>query len=105
MDITARKIVENELKASKKLFDDLVQGSPIAIYVVNTDHKVVYWNRAMEEMTGFKSDQMIGTSNHWKPFYDEPTQQIEDMIIDGAKWEDIAKIDRYKKAGNRRDLI
>jgi len=97
LDITARKIVENELKASKKLFDDLVQGSPIAIYVVNTDHKVIYWNKAMEEMTGFKANQIIGTSNHWKPFYKEPTQQIEDMIIDGMKWNDIAKLDRYKK--------
>jgi len=96
LDITARKIVENELKASKKLFDDLVQGSPIPLYMIDTNHKVVYWNKAMEVMSGFKANQIIGTSNHWKPFYKEPTRQISDMIIDGVKWQDILKIERYK---------
>jgi PAS domain S-box-containing protein len=89
LDITSRKIVENELKSSKKLFDDLVQGTPVAIYMVDTDHKVVYWNKAMEEMTGVCSSQIIGTSNHWKPFSKKPTNQISDMIIDGKKLKDI----------------
>ena len=32
----------------KRLFHDLVEGSPIATFVVNMDHKVVYWNKEME---------------------------------------------------------
>jgi PAS domain S-box-containing protein len=98
LDITARKIVENELRASKKLFDDLVQGSPVAIYVIDTNHKVVYWNKAMEEMTGLSASQIIGTSNHWKPFGKRPAKQISDMIIDGAKCKDICRMDCYNDA-------
>jgi len=95
LDITNRKKVENELKVSKKLFDDLVEGSPAALFVVNTNHKIVYWNRELEKMTGLKADQMIGTKNHWKPFYREPTQMMTDMIIDGKKWKDILRHERY----------
>lgn len=85
LDITAHKIVEKELRASKKIFDDLLQGSPMATFIINADHKIIYWNEALAQLTGFSSDQMIGTSNHWKPFYKREKRMITDMMIDGIK--------------------
>ena len=85
LDITIRKVVENELKASKKLFDDLVKGSPTATFVIDTDHKIIYWNRAMEQLTGLKTAEMLGTSDHWKPFYSNSQRMIADMMVDGMR--------------------
>ncbi|MCK5601694.1 PAS domain S-box protein [Candidatus Pacearchaeota archaeon] len=91
LDITARKVVEKELKASKKIFDDLLQGSPIATFIVNTDHKIIYWNKTLEQLTGFSSAQMVGTSNHWKPFYKSHKKMITDRMIEGVKPNEILK--------------
>lgn len=91
LDVTSRKVVEDELKGSKKLFDDLVKGSPTATFVIDSDHKIVYWNRALEKLTGLKTDEMIGTSNHWKPFYSKQRPMITDMLIDGMKVDKVLK--------------
>lgn len=93
-DIDPRKKAENALIASKKLFDDLVEGSPTATFVIDANHKVIYWNRALEELTGLRSDVMIGTDNHWQPFYPKKRMMITDMMIKGRK---IKEILRYYK--------
>lgn len=95
-DITNQKNVENELKATKKLFDDLVQSSPIALFVINKEHKIIYWNKAIEEMTGLKSVSMIGTDHHWKPFYLAETEMMSDKIMKGETWDEIVKESRYQ---------
>ncbi len=91
LDISARKVIEKELKASKKIFDDLLQGSPTATFIVNTDHKVIYWNQALEQLTGLSAVQMVGTSNHWKPFYKKEKKMVTDMMIEGVKPNEILK--------------
>ena len=96
LDITPLKVIENELRSSKKLFDDMMEGSPIATFIINMDHKVVYWNKAMENMTGLKASKMIGTSKHWKPFYNKKTDMIADLLLDGMKWDDILRMKRYE---------
>ena len=90
-----RKIVENELKSSKKLFDDLVEGSPVAMLAVNMDHKVIYWNKETEKLTGIKASEMLGTSNHWKSFYKKKRRMIVDFVIDGLSNKEILK--HYEK--------
>ena len=109
LDITPMKIVENELRSSKKLFDDLAEGTPIGMFVINTDHKIVYWNKALEKLTGCRASKMIGTSDHWKPFYKKKTDMMIDMIIDKANLKDVFKLERYKnmdvEEGNEKDGI
>ncbi|QQR83313.1 PAS domain S-box protein [Candidatus Peregrinibacteria bacterium] len=47
-----RQKTEEKLNASKKLLDDLVESSPIATFVLNVDHQIVYWNKGMEDVSG-----------------------------------------------------
>lgn len=76
---------ESHLIASKKLFDDLVQGSPIATFVINTDRKIVYWNKEMEKLSGMKGPKMIGTQDHWKMFYPKKRKMITDLLVENKK--------------------
>lgn len=90
-DVHRRRTAEQDLLASKKLFNDLVASSPVATFMINTHRKIVYWNNSMEEITGLKYGDMIGTKDHWKPFYMKEKKMITDMMIEGMSHKQILK--------------
>jgi diguanylate cyclase (GGDEF)-like protein/PAS domain S-box-containing protein len=81
-DITERRQAEEELKEKDKFVESIIQSSAVATFVVNPEHKVIYWNKACEDLTGTKSEDLLGTSDHWKAFYDHPHPCVADIIID-----------------------
>ncbi|TRZ52184.1 PAS domain S-box protein, partial [bacterium] len=83
-DITDRKRVEEALKEKDKFMDSIIQSSAVATFVVNAEHKVIYWNKACEDLTGIKSEELLGTSDHWKAFYDHRRPCVADIIIDNT---------------------
>jgi PAS domain S-box-containing protein len=80
--ITDRKLAEEALKEKDKFLESIIQSSAVATFVINAEHKVIYWNKACEDLTGMKSEDLLGTSDHWKPFYDHPRPCVADVIID-----------------------
>jgi PAS domain S-box len=61
-DVTERKRAEEELRRSKEKYRDLIEISPDAIYVVDTDGVCVLSNRAGAELLGIPREELIGTS-------------------------------------------
>jgi len=61
---------------------NVLESSPIAQFAIGLDHKVTYWNRACELLTGLSVKEMIGTDNQWKPFYSQKRPVLADLIID-----------------------
>lgn len=61
----------------------LIQHCAVAVFVIDTKHRVVIWNKACEELTGIKADVMIGTKHHWQAFYEHDRPCLSDLIIDG----------------------
>ena len=60
----------------------ILNCTPIAQFAIDLEHKITLWNRACEQLTGFTSEQMIGTRNHWKPFYPHKRPVLADLIVD-----------------------
>lgn len=58
-------------------------------FVIDTNHTILHWNTAIEALTGLKREDMIGTSDQWKPFYRSPRPCLADLIIDGGHDADI----------------
>ena len=81
-DITARKRLEQSLEKQKRFAEELVQNLAVATFVLDPGHRVVLWNRACEELTGVPAADMLGTSDHWRPFYETQRQTLADIIID-----------------------
>ena len=69
----------------------LIENLAVAAFVLNANHEVVVWNKACEELTGVKAAGMVGSRDHWKPFYPEKRQTLADVIIDG-NYEDIGRL-------------
>jgi PAS domain S-box-containing protein len=71
-----------QIRIAQKTMQDLVQGAPIPEFVIDSGHRVVFWNKALEDYSGIAASDMVGTTNHWKAFY--PTQRpcLADLLVD-----------------------
>jgi len=62
----------------------IIDGSSIPSFVINKEHRVIYWNTAIEALSGIKREQIIGTDEQWRAFYTEKRPAMADLIADGA---------------------
>ncbi|MGZ5819591.1 MAG: diguanylate cyclase [Burkholderiaceae bacterium] len=62
----------------------LLQQLVIPTFVLNAQCKVVIWNLACERLTGVRAEEMIGTSDHWKAFYEQQRPCLADLIVQGS---------------------
>ena len=83
-DITERKLAEAALTESEQQLQEVFQGLPVATMVIGKDHRVLRWNRAMEELTGFDASEILGTDRHWMPFYEVQRPCMADLLVDDA---------------------
>ncbi len=71
-----------DLAREKKKIEGIIEGSPIASFVIDKNHKIIFWNKACTELLGLRGENMIGTDNQWIPFYPEKRPVIADIIVD-----------------------
>jgi PAS domain S-box-containing protein/putative nucleotidyltransferase with HDIG domain len=83
-DITERKRAEADLRESEKRLHSIIEGSPIATFVIGRDHRVLYWNRALEELSGIRAADVVGTDGHWRAFYPVKRPCMADLLVDQA---------------------
>jgi signal transduction histidine kinase len=82
-EMAERKTAEEAVIKNEEKLKNILHGSPIPIFVIDTAHKITYWNRAMEEYAGIKAADVVRTDNHWMAFYDGKRPCIADLLIDG----------------------
>lgn len=87
---------EEKLLREKKTIEGIIEGLPIPSFVINKEHQVILWNRACTELTGYSAEDMLGTNNHYKPFYSAKRPLIADLIINN-KMADLNKFYGDKK--------
>ncbi|MBV5316440.1 MAG: EAL domain-containing protein [Desulfobulbaceae bacterium] len=89
-DVTVEKTAEAAWRDSQHLLHEIIDGSPVPMFVLNAQHQVTYWNRACEALNGTMAKEMIGTRLQWKAFYPNERPVLADLIVDG-KTEEISK--------------
>ena len=72
-----------QIKGAQKTMQDLVQGAPIPEFVIDKSHRVIFWNRALEEYSGIAASDIVNTTDHWKAFYPSQRPCLADLIVDG----------------------
>lgn len=82
-DITERKLAEEVVRESESRLNSVIQGSPIPQFVIDQNHRILYWNEALEKASGIKEEEVIGTTYHWKAFYDTERPTLADLLLDG----------------------
>jgi PAS domain-containing protein len=71
IDITEQKLSEQALRESENRLSQVIDFLPEPTFAIDTDGKLIVWNKAMEELSGYSAKQMVGKANHEYalPFY------------------------------------
>jgi PAS domain S-box-containing protein len=81
-DITHRKWGEAQAARQRWLVEAILEAMPVAVFVVDTDHRILHWNRACTELTGVPKAKMLGTSDVWKVFNRPPGISLADLVVE-----------------------
>ena len=60
VDITQRKRLEEELKASNEFLKGIIESSPYGIIATDMKGNILIFNRAAEELLGYRAEEVIG---------------------------------------------
>jgi signal transduction histidine kinase len=82
-EIAERRWAEEAVIKSEEKLRNILHGSPIPTFVIDTAHRITYWNRSMEEYTGINAKNIVRTDRHWKAFYDKKRPCMADLLVDG----------------------
>ena len=95
--------IEKELIESEKAVSQIIEGSTIPTFVLNKDHVVTHWNKAVEKLTGVRAETMVGTARPSTPFWGEERPTMADVILDQIGEDEIKKL--YGKTWRKSTLI
>ena len=81
-DDTPQKQSEDALKTSQQRLSQIIDFLPDATMVIDLEGKLIAWNRAIEGMTGKKSQDMLGKGDYEYaiPFYGERRPVLIDLV-------------------------
>jgi len=83
------------------LLEIIVDSLPDATLAVDREGRVLVWNRAMEEITGVKRDEMLGRGEYAYavPFFGEKRPVLVNILLgNGKEWEQ--KYEKIEKKGH-----
>jgi PAS domain S-box-containing protein len=83
-DITEREMTERIVFESERILHSVLEGFSIPAFVIDKNHKILYWNRALEKLTGVKADDVRGTNQQWRVFYKKERPCMADLLVDSA---------------------
>jgi two-component system, cell cycle sensor histidine kinase and response regulator CckA len=77
------KKMEDELRESERRLAEIIDFLPDATFAVDAGGKIIIWNHAMEDMTGIKSEDMLGKGNyeHALPIYGSRRPMLIDIVM------------------------
>ncbi|MBW2562293.1 MAG: PAS domain S-box protein [Deltaproteobacteria bacterium] len=90
---------QGKLLTEHKKTEGVIEGSPIPTFVLDKEHRVILWNKACSELTGFDAGDMIGSDQHPVPFYKSERPTIADIIVDS----DMGTLKKYYHTKNVRE--
>jgi PAS domain S-box-containing protein len=79
---TEIKQAQEALQESYRQLANIINFMPDAVLVIDQEGKILAWNRAIEEMTGMRADEMLGKGNYEYalPFYGERRPILIDLV-------------------------
>ena len=73
---------QEALKESEARLRSILHGLPVMQFVIDNNHHVISWNRAMETTSGIRAEDIIGPDGQWQAFYPEKRQVLADILLD-----------------------
>jgi PAS domain S-box-containing protein len=91
----------DQLHAAQQQLLNIIDFLPDATFVIDHDHKIIAWNRAVEEMTGIRKEDIVGRGDYCYavPFYGEKRPILIDFTFESS--DDLkSKYSNVERKGN-----
>ena len=60
---------------------NFIETMMVPLFVLNSEGKVIVWNKACESLTGLRTQDVIGTNEHWRGFYTAARPCLADLVL------------------------
>ncbi len=64
------------------IWGTIIRMSSVPQFLIDRYNCVIAWNRALEQLTGIKYEEILGTSQHGKAFYGVTRPCLADLLMD-----------------------
>ena len=83
VDITEKQKMSRQLLQSQKLFEQILRFLPDPTFAVDLEGRIIYWNSAIEVLTGAKAVDVVGKGNfeHTFRFYGQRREMLVDLLF------------------------
>ncbi len=83
-DITVQRQIEKERVDSKPILSDVYNFLPDATFAIDKNGRVIAWNKAMEELTNIRKEEILGEGDYKYaiPFYGKARPVLIDFIFE-----------------------
>ena len=71
-EITERRRAEEEIRYHTQLLKTLIDNAQSMLYMIDTEGRALFLNRAAETLTGYRADELIGQIMHNRVHYRRP---------------------------------
>lgn len=83
-DITDRKTAESLARELEFRINQIYEHLPIAVFAIDAEHKITFWNPQMTRLTGVPASEVLGTTDTWRGIYTAPRPCLLDVLMDQA---------------------
>lgn len=74
-------LMQSELGQQKAFAEGILNKAAVPIFVLDINHRIIVWNKAMESLTGLQAEEMLGTNRQWLPFYENERPVLAELIL------------------------
>lgn len=91
-----------EVRALSQFRESVIDNASIWINVLGPDARIVLWNKAAEQISGYRRDEVMDGSEIWSLLYPDPgyrdriTAKVAEILNDGTEVEDFETTIRAK---------
>jgi len=59
----------------------IIGKTALPAFAIDMNHTITHWNKACEAFTGLKAQEVVGTRDQWKPFYESEQPVMADLVL------------------------
>jgi two-component system, NtrC family, sensor kinase len=102
-DLSDIQHVQSSMLNLSQLLHQIINGGPLATFVVDKEQRITHWNRACEQLTGWSPGDMLGSTEKWRAFYPQERPVLADLIVAGVPHDRLLEL--FDNEISRADLV
>ncbi|HOX38766.1 MAG TPA: PAS domain S-box protein [Candidatus Brocadiia bacterium] len=89
-DVTQRRLIEDQMERLNRFLNLVIESVNVMLYVLDEQERVIIWNKAAEEISGYPADEVLNSDHVWELIYPsaqyrEDLRELAPGLFDGRR--------------------